>query len=275
MPTHILVIEDNGPNLELMTYLLRAFAYEVSTAEDGGKGLKAIRTTSPDLVICDVHLPTMSGYEVARWMKQDPAIKDIPLVAVTALAMVGDRDKVLSAGFDGYIAKPISPEFFMQQMEKFLRPDLRSQARPKRDGEPSVPSNHSPALRQVSILVIDDAAVNISFMKTILESFGYCFNTATSIEEGILACQQANPDLIITNVHLKDGTGYDLLRRTRVESSLHPGPVLFLSASADLSDHRRALEAGALKLLVRPIEPELLLAEVAAALGSAERMGCG
>jgi two-component system, cell cycle response regulator len=271
MPAHILVIEDNAPSLELITYLLQAFEYAVSTAADGGDGLEAIRSKSPDLVVCDVHLPTMSGYDVAREMKQDPAMKDIPLIAVTALAMVGDRDKVLSAGFDGYIAKPIAPELFIEQVEKFLGADQHSQARPKLHVASSPSPNSSSASGLATILVVDDVDVNIILTKTILEPFGYRINTAASVREGILAFQQTNPDLIIADVHLKDGSGYDLLQRIKGESSLNLKPVLFISGSADPSDHLRVLEVGAVKLLVRPVEPELLLAEVAAALRSAER----
>lgn len=130
MAAHILVIEDNATNLELMVYLLRKFAYEVSTAADGDAGLEAVRVKSPDLIICDVQLPTITGYDVAQQVKQDPAVRDIPLIAVTALAMVGDRDRVLSAGFDGYITKPITPELFVEQIGSFLRSDLRSHAVP-------------------------------------------------------------------------------------------------------------------------------------------------
>src|SRR5438105_2383863 len=123
MPARILVIEDNPANLELMTYLLQAFGYAASTATDGVEGLAAARRDAPNLIICDVQLPVMDGLEVARHVKSDPILRTIPLVAVTALAMVGDRDRVLAAGFDGYIAKPINPETFVRQMEAYLPPD--------------------------------------------------------------------------------------------------------------------------------------------------------
>src|SRR5262245_54688307 len=105
MPARILIIEDNPTNLDLMTYLLTAFGHTALTAADGEEGLEAVRREVPDLIICDVQLPQMDGYEVARWLKSHPQFRAIPLVAVTALAMVGDRDKMLAAGFDGYIAK--------------------------------------------------------------------------------------------------------------------------------------------------------------------------
>lgn len=116
----ILVIEDNPANLELMSYLLKAFGYAVVSAADGVAGLEAARREMIDLIVCDVHLPLLDGYGVAASLKKHPVLRRIPLVAVTALAMVGDREKLLAAGFDGYIAKPIEPEKFVEQLEAFL-----------------------------------------------------------------------------------------------------------------------------------------------------------
>jgi CheY-like chemotaxis protein len=120
MAARILIIEDNPTNLELMTYLLMAFGHTVLTATDGEAGVAAAHREGPDLIVCDVHLPKLDGYGVAEQLKRHPALSAIPLVAVTALAMVGDRDKVLAAGFDGYLAKPIVPETFVQEVEAFL-----------------------------------------------------------------------------------------------------------------------------------------------------------
>ncbi len=128
MAAGILIIEDNPANLELMEYLLTAHGYTVLTARDGEEGLEAARRERPDLILCDIQLPGIDGYEVARRIKASSALRDIPLVAVTAFAMVGDRDKVLAAEFDGYLSKPIAPETFVQQVENFLRPELRSRS---------------------------------------------------------------------------------------------------------------------------------------------------
>jgi CheY-like chemotaxis protein len=118
----ILVIEDNPTNLQLMVYLLQAFGHTPLEAMDGEAGLELIQRQLPDLVLCDIHLPSLDGFGVARQLKSHPALSAIPLVAVTALAMVGDRDRILSAGFDGYITKPITPETFVGQVEAFLPP---------------------------------------------------------------------------------------------------------------------------------------------------------
>jgi CheY-like chemotaxis protein len=122
--SRILVIEDNPMNLELMTYLLKAFGHTPLEAVDGLKGLERIRQEAPDLVLCDLQLPGIDGFEIVRQVKADPLLRVIPLVAVTAYAMVGDRDTVLAAGFDGYITKPINPETFMQQVEAFIKPTV-------------------------------------------------------------------------------------------------------------------------------------------------------
>lgn len=123
---HILVIEDNPANLELMRYLLEAFEYRVSVAPDGEQAIEAARLQRPDLILCDIHLPGIDGYEVVRRLRVDRDLARIPVVAVTALAMVGDRDRILATGFDGYLSKPIDPETFVPQVRAFLAPGLRT-----------------------------------------------------------------------------------------------------------------------------------------------------
>lgn len=137
MATRILVIEDNPANMELMTYLLNAHGYSLLTATDGESGLAVATSELPDLIICDVHLPQLDGYGVVRVLKRTPALRGIPAIAVTALAMVGDRDKLIDAGFDGYLSKPIEPETFIADIERFLPGIARF---PQRTVEPGADS---------------------------------------------------------------------------------------------------------------------------------------
>jgi Response regulator containing a CheY-like receiver domain and an HD-GYP domain len=122
----ILIIEDNPANMQLMVYLLRAFGHETLEAQAGQAGLATAQNDLPDLILCDLQMPGMDGYEVARRLKLIPGLKAISLVAVTAYAMVGDRDRILAAGFDGYISKPINAEQFVKQVEIFLPPDTHA-----------------------------------------------------------------------------------------------------------------------------------------------------
>ena len=121
MHERILLIDDNETNIELMSYLLEAFGYRVQTGHSGPEGLETARRQMPDLIICDVLMPGMDGYEVARRLGADPQLAAIPLVAVTALAMVDDREKILQCGFDDYIAKPIDPETFVGEIAALLK----------------------------------------------------------------------------------------------------------------------------------------------------------
>jgi CheY-like chemotaxis protein len=116
----IVVIEDDPDSMELMVYLLQAFGHQPVEATDGLAGLEAVAREQPDLVLCDIQLPRLDGREVAHRLKKDPALRRIPLVAVTALAMLGDRSRMLDAGFDGYLSKPIDPQRFVGQVEAFL-----------------------------------------------------------------------------------------------------------------------------------------------------------
>lgn len=132
MAARILVIEDDPASLQLMVYLLRAFGHVPLCARNGEEGLASSLRERPDLILCDIQLPKMDGYGVARAVKSHPDLWAIPLVAVTAYAMVGDRDRTLAAGFDGHIAKPIVPEAFAGQVEAYLRarPEEGEQWRP-------------------------------------------------------------------------------------------------------------------------------------------------
>ena len=121
MSARILVIEDNPANRDLITYLLRAFGHEVVSETNGASGLANALRGAYDLVLSDVLMPDMDGFEFARHFKDDPRIRKTPLIAVTALAMTGDREKILRGGFDGYISKPIDPQKFAGQISSFLQ----------------------------------------------------------------------------------------------------------------------------------------------------------
>jgi CheY-like chemotaxis protein len=103
-----------------VVYLLQAFGHEVSAATEGTEGIEMARHEKPDLILLDIHMPKMDGYEVANRLRNDPACRVIRIVAVTALAMVGDRERLLASGFDGYISKPIEPETFSAQVQGFF-----------------------------------------------------------------------------------------------------------------------------------------------------------
>jgi two-component system cell cycle response regulator DivK len=122
MARTILVIEDNQQNMYLTTFILEKQGHEVIQAWDGRQGLDAAAQNIPDLILLDIQLPEMDGYTVAASLKANPLLAEVPIVAVTSYAMAGDRERILAAGCNGYIEKPINPETFIGQLAAFLEP---------------------------------------------------------------------------------------------------------------------------------------------------------
>lgn len=271
MSARILVIEDNPDNMELMTYLLRAYGHTALAANDGESGVEMTRRELPDLILCDIHLPKMDGYQLIRELKGDAASRRIPIVAVTALAMVGDREKMMAAGFDGYIAKPIMPETFIGQVEEFLRKDLRSQARTvvtETEPEPDPPKDRVP---RGAILVVDDSEVNRELVRSILEPSGYAVTRVPCVRLALEAAQRNAFDLFVCDLHLPDVDGWDFLRTIKADPRLKSIPVMILTASVwGETDRARAQQMGANCFVMRPIEAEALLHEIESCLGQSQ-----
>ncbi len=270
MAACILIIEDNQTNLDLMVYLFKAFGYAPVTAHDGREGLAAMADGLPDLIVCDLEMPGMNGYEFAREVKSCPEWQKIPLMAVTAYAMVGDRDKVLAAGFDGYIPKPINPETFLGQVETFLRPEQQA-----RRPQPSTAAAAGPAPRPVkraTILVVDDSPVNLSLIRSTLEPSGYDVVAVGTPEEATEVARRVSFDLILSDLHMPGQSGLEFLQRVKADPQLQSIPFVLLSASspaAGESPRERACALGAETFLSRPVEPQVLLSFVEALLRKA------
>lgn len=120
MSKHLLVVEDNPINAELLVHLMGAHGYEVRTAADATQALKALAERRPDLILLDLQLPDIDGFELARRLKADPATRAIPIVAVTSYAMPTDRAQALAAGCDDYVAKPINTRELPQLVARYL-----------------------------------------------------------------------------------------------------------------------------------------------------------
>jgi CheY-like chemotaxis protein len=120
MSAHILLVEDNAQNTYLVKYLLEHAGHRVTHAPNGRAALNLVREEKPDLVLMDIQMPEMDGYEAARRLRDLPGLECLPIIAVTSYAMAGDRERATLAGFAGYIEKPISTETFAQEVSQFL-----------------------------------------------------------------------------------------------------------------------------------------------------------
>jgi CheY-like chemotaxis protein len=116
----ILVAEDNLPNRELIREILESLGHEVTEAEDGQQALDRVKQAKPDLVLLDIQMPVLDGYAVVHELRQTPSYKELKILALTAFAMQGDREKALQSGFDGYLTKPVDIMRLKEELEKFL-----------------------------------------------------------------------------------------------------------------------------------------------------------
>ena len=126
MTARILLVEDNEDNRALMQYLLQARGYEPLLARSGAEGIELAVEHRPELILMDIQMPEMDGFEAAAEIRKRDGFTRTPMVAVTALAMVGDKERVLTGGFNGYIEKPLTAESFVDHVEAYLPPELRS-----------------------------------------------------------------------------------------------------------------------------------------------------
>jgi two-component system cell cycle response regulator DivK len=118
--TKILVAEDNAVNRELLRELLETRAYTVVEACDGEEALRMIEQTQPDLLLLDIGMPVLDGFAVVRKIRENPRFASLPVVAVTAYAMQGDREKILNAKFDGYLSKPVNARALAEELDRLL-----------------------------------------------------------------------------------------------------------------------------------------------------------
>ena len=133
----ILIAEDNATNRELFRELLEAHGYTVVEACDGAEALQMIEQTPPDMLLLDIGMPILDGFAVVHAIRQNPRLAALPVLAVTAYAMQGDRERVLNSGFDGYLSKPINAKSLAEEVERLLRKrDDRNAVGRQSEGQP-------------------------------------------------------------------------------------------------------------------------------------------
>jgi len=120
MAKTVLIVEDNELNMKLFRDLLEAHGYQTSGTSNCIAALELVRKLRPDLILMDIQLPQVSGLEVTRWIKDDPELRAIPVVAVTAFAMKGDEERIREGGCEAYLSKPISVGKFIETVRRFI-----------------------------------------------------------------------------------------------------------------------------------------------------------
>jgi CheY-like chemotaxis protein len=233
----ILVVDDHALNLKLVRVLLASKGYKILTASDGLEGLQVAEASRPQLILLDIQLPGIDGFEVVRRLKGNAATRDIVVVALTAYAMKGDEEKVRAAGCDGYITKPIDTQQLPGQVRRYL--DQTASSSPK------------------TILVVDDDAQQLQLLCAAFERQGYVVIPA---EDGPTALSKAvdrNVDIIVSDVLMPRVDGFRLCYAVRQDERLSRVPiVLVTSGSVQPADEDLARNMGASAIVLKT--PDLL-----------------
>jgi len=244
----ILIIEDNPANIELMSFLLGAYGHTPLSAADGPRGVAAARSERPDLIACDVNLPGMDGFQVLAALKQEPALAGVPILAVTALAMAGDREKVLAAGFDGYISKPIEPESFVAELEAFLAaapavaPAAASAPAAQPAPQPAPAPKPGAAPEERTLLLVDDDRFMLGVLNDMLVGQPYRVLSACSGEEALEVLDHEAVEVILCDQAMPGMRGTEVLARA---AERYPKTVrLMLSGQPDLTEIEAAIASG-------------------------------
>ncbi len=252
----VLVIEDNELNVELVRELLELEKYEVLEAMDAETGIQLARNHQPDLVLMDIQLPGMDGLSATRIIKEDSALKDIPVVAFTSYAMQGDDHEAMEAGCNGYISKPINIQNFLKTVSQFI-----TNERSKRQSQEEEDTRY-----KTRILIVDDDQMNVELLAEKLLNEKYEVLKAYSGEEALEKTNTTPPDLILLDIMMPGMDGHEVIRRLKDDPNTAHIPIVLVTSLDDSQEKVKGLEAGAEDFLTKPVNTTELLTRISSLL---------
>lgn len=265
MSARLLVVDDLEPNVRLLRAKLEAEYYDVVTAASGKEALHVASAEQPDLVLLDVMMPGMDGYETCRALKENPRTRHIPVIMVTALDQQEDRVKGLEAGADDFLTKPIDDVTLLARVRSLLRlkvvmDELRSREASGRASGAIEDEDEQDLLLGGRMLIVDD---NSHQAERLRDRLAREFS-AQVVADPRLAAEQAQgqPDLIIINLAARGFDGLRLCARVRSDEATRQIPILAIIDAEARERTVRALDLGVNDILPRPVDHQELMARV-------------
>lgn len=266
MSARVLVVDDIAANVRLLEAKLLVEYYEVLTANDGATALEIVADAMPDIVLLDVMMPEMDGFEVCQRIKQNPATAHIPVVMVTALSEVSDRVKGLEAGADDFLTKPVNDLALFARIRSLVRLKRAMDEWRAREStftqfglnNPVAPEDADPALLQV-LLVADEYGPSQRVVDTLTEE-GYSVEHSTSADDATIKAMNGDFHLILVDDRVD---GDDVLRfcsQLRSSGVTRHAPILIMLDEGDTERLAKALDLGVNDYLVRPVNKNELTA---------------
>ena len=269
MSARVLVVDDILPNVKLLEAKLSSEYYDVLTATSGQEALDKVAADSPDIILLDVMMPGMDGFEVCRQIKANPDVAHIPVVMVTALTDTADRVKGLEAGADDFLSKPVNDTALMARVRSLVRLKMTVdewKVRETTDSQLGVVEEtasvmNEPAEHARVLIVEDQSFESDKFVETLKEDD----DIVIIAESGMVAMEKASEgdfDLLVISLNLKDEDGLRLCSHLRSSESTRAVPILMVAGDDDMPRIAHGLEIGAHDYVLRPVDRNELLARV-------------
>lgn len=270
MTARILVVDDLAPNVKLLEAKLAAEYYNVVTANDGPSALERAREYGPDIVLLDVMMPGMDGFEVCKRLKQDPLTWHIPVIMVTALSDTADRVRGLEAGADDFLTKPVNDTALFARLRSLARLKMLSdewRLREQTSGQLGVlrkeVAPNSVEVNNAKVLLIEDNVVDAGKMRDTLETLAAGVTVAPNGPEALDTALRTDFDMIIVDLHLADEDALRVCSQLRAQDATRQIPILLLTEEDDTSRLAKALDLGVSDYLIKPLDRNELLARTA------------
>ena len=267
MTARVLVVDDILPNVKLLEAKLKAEYYDVVTALNGAEALKKVVEENPDVVLLDVMMPGMDGFEVCRQIKANPKIAHIPVVMVTALTDTEDRVRGLENGADDFLSKPVNDVALMARVRSLVRLKMTIdewRARETTASQLGVTDNAASVMEQptdhANILLLEDMEFESNRIR---DTMAKDDSTVTLVTSGVAAINEINQkefDLMIVSLNLAKEDGIRFCSHLRSNEKSRTIPIVMLAEEADMARIAHGLEIGAHDYLLRPIDRNELLA---------------
>ena len=269
MTARVLVVDDLRPNVKLLEAKLTSEYFDVVTATDGQSALESVGEHQPDIVLLDVMMPGMDGFEVCRRIKSDPETMHIPVVMVTALSDNSDRVRGLESGADDFLTKPVNDVAMFARVRSLVRLKMLSdewRLREQTSGQLGVLKDEKP-LHSVDptgakVLIVDDNPIDAQKISSTLEQDLDRMSVTDSIEDARIQLRGGGTELIIINLRLKDQDSLRFCSQIRANEATRHTPILLVVEEDDTDRLAKGLDLGINDYLIKPIDRQELLARV-------------
>lgn len=278
----ILIVDDEPENLELMEAVLSPTGHTIRTAGGGREALQAVQQEPPDLILLDLMMPGMSGFEVCEMLRANEATARVPIIVVTALDQLGIKERTLTLGVDDYLTKPIQPTEVVARVQammqvRHLQQDLdrtlaylhelevtryshRRRALSAMDAIPAAAPRQPAGPMPSTILIVDDEELMRQFYGDLLVGGGFRVVTASSGPEALSALPQYPVETVVLDIMMPGVSGLEALEQIR---QIAPDlPVIILTAHPSSQNAIAALKLGAFDFIVKGIQHELVVVAV-------------